>query len=360
MDLGIDFISLWAGGKVFAEGSNPYDNGKVMQVISEHVVGVNNLPGGYHNPFYLLPILALFGMMSYRTAATCWFFATMSVGIFCAESICRDRSYRFNHISGNLVSILLILLVFFPFSKHIFVGQTSIALLLGLVLASGSLRKGNYIYAGVSGSLLAVKPHLVIPLCLTLGGWAAIHNRKALCKCLVGFFLPLAILSLLTIYIRPTIISENMAGIAEHYSRLVSKQVTLGYIISDVTGWRGASSLIFGLGAVLGLILAVIPNLSLLERSIHALFIGVLVAPHGYAHDHVVLLYPFMIAVDRLLNWNYVAGILITLMLFLICAIPFSSDIFANEWISIVVPVILWAFYLYRNPFNGNLKTGNS
>lgn len=358
MDLGLDFISLWAGGKVFADGSNPYDSSKVMQVISDHVAGVNNLPGGYHNPFYLLPILAVFGMMSYRTAATCWFLSTMSIGIFCAKNICKDQAYRFKHISGNVVSILLILLVFFPFSKHIFVGQTTIISLLGLVLATGYLRKGHYIYAGMSGSLLAVKPHLVIPLCLTLGGWAAIHNRRALCKCLLGFFLPLAILSLATIYIRPTIIPENMAGMAENYSwALGLQQVTLGYIISNATGWRQAIPLIFGLGAVLGLVLAVIPNLSLLERSIHALFIGVLFAPHGFAHDHVVLLYPFMIAVDRLLNWNYIAGILTTLFLFLICAIPFSADIFANEWISIVVPILLWVFYSYRNPFIGNLKT---
>jgi hypothetical protein len=173
-----------------------------------------------------------------------------------------------------------------------------------------------------------------------------VHQRRALIKFSVGFFLPLLALSAFALILRPTLLFENMAGMAENYAWSISvRQVTLGFITAHAIGWQQAVPIFSAIGVILGFIFGAFPTTNLFKRCMHALFAGILFAPHGFSHDHVVILYPYLLTVDRILSWNKRAGAMIVAGLFLACAIPFSIDIFAFEWISIIVPMVLWISY---------------
>ncbi|MBX9655051.1 DUF2029 domain-containing protein [bacterium] len=168
-----DMAAYWVAGRAVLEYENPFDP-DVVQRIEEHE--------GLHqafviwNPPWILPIVALIGLLPFTMAAIAWCAANVAMAI--ASGLALRKKTGLSPFATVVATI-----TFVPILFCVGMSQWSI-LVLAAVLGYDSLRQDKRPFlAGVILAFAAVKPHLValvwlIPLLtgskrdrlLTLGG----------------------------------------------------------------------------------------------------------------------------------------------------------------------------------------------
>jgi hypothetical protein len=167
-----DFVVFWATGQQLVHHANPYDADAMMQI--ERSAG---LSPGYgvlfmRNPPWALPLALPLGLVGLRTGALLWSLVLLA---------CLAASVRLIWLihgrPGN--SIHWLGYSFAPALVCLFVGQTCLFSLLGLVLFL-HLHRTRPFMAGISLWLCALKPHLFLPFAVVLLAWILVSKSYTL------------------------------------------------------------------------------------------------------------------------------------------------------------------------------------
>ncbi|MDE3149429.1 MAG: DUF2029 domain-containing protein [Acidobacteriota bacterium] len=163
-----DSTQYWASGRLLLQHANPYDDEGVFRLEKEAGAPVTHAHVMFNPPTALFLALPL-GLFAPRTAIFLW--ALMIVA-------CVVTSIRILWIMHGRRTDRLHLLayVFAPVMACITIGQVPPVELLGLVLFL-KLNQTRPLLAGLSFSLLAIKPHLLLPFGLVALIWA-IKGRR--------------------------------------------------------------------------------------------------------------------------------------------------------------------------------------
>ncbi len=163
-----DFVVFWATGQQLIHHANPYDSAAMGRI--ERTAG---LPAGYgilfmRNPPWALPLVLPLGLVGLRIGALLWSLALLGCLVVSAWLIRIMHGRPRNRIHWLAVA-------FAPALICLFIGQTSLFALLGLVLFL-YLHRMQPFMAGLALWLCALKPHLFLPFGVVLVAWIIVSR----------------------------------------------------------------------------------------------------------------------------------------------------------------------------------------
>jgi hypothetical protein len=163
-----DFASYWATGQQLAHHANPYD-ASVMGDL-ERTAGYTG-QGSYYmrNPPWALPLVLPLGYVSARIAVLPWSLLMLGL-LFLSVQLLQPVL----GLSGWQLRLLGC--AFPPALQCVVVGQTSLFVLLGLVLFL-RLHRTRPVWAGAALWLCTLKPHLFLPFGLILLVWIILTRQ---------------------------------------------------------------------------------------------------------------------------------------------------------------------------------------
>lgn len=160
---GRDFVVYWATGQQLVHHANPYDGEAMMRI--EHSAGLTATTGVMlmRNPPWALPLAYFLGFVGLRTGALLWSLALLACFVVSVRLLWQMHGSPGNYLHWLGVS-------FAPAVLCLMMGQTSLILLLGLVLFL-RLNRSQPFLAGMSICICALKPHLFLPFGIVLLSW---------------------------------------------------------------------------------------------------------------------------------------------------------------------------------------------
>jgi Glycosyltransferase family 87 len=232
-----DYVVYWATGQQLAHHANPYDPDQMGQL--EHEAGLTS-PGSYYmrNPPWALPLAYPLGFIPERLGALPWSLLMLGLLAISVRMFCRT-------VGAPKGEIAMLGFCFPPALITVVAGQTSIFVLLGLVLFL-ALRDRRPYLAGSALWLCSLKPHLLLLFGLVLLAWM-IRNRNY--KIIVGFAVTLAVSCLLTEWIDPAAWRQYLqwsqhSGIQTEFIPCLA--VLLRQSISPARSWLAFAPAILG------------------------------------------------------------------------------------------------------------------
>ncbi len=164
--IGWDFLNLYTGADMALHGRPVYDLNEQIawqaNLIQPHRIASQVLPFVY--PPMILPLVIPFAMVPLRQSYYLWMAGSVVLlGLFL---LLMQRHLKL--VRHELVILSLGVLSFYPLSIHLWQGQSSLIVLLGITLGYLALRKGEDFWGGVALALGSVKPQLIVPLVLVL------------------------------------------------------------------------------------------------------------------------------------------------------------------------------------------------
>ena len=163
-----DYVVFWATGHQLIHQGNPYD-----PTAMERLERSAGLPAGYgvlymRNPPWALPLVFPLGFMNEQMGALFWSLLLLACLIIAGRLI--------REIQGNPTNrIHWIAYSFAPALICLFMGQTTLLALLGLVLFLRFHR--DYPFgAGLALWLCSLKPHLFLPFSIVLLAWILVSR----------------------------------------------------------------------------------------------------------------------------------------------------------------------------------------
>jgi hypothetical protein len=218
-----DFGHFWAAGKLTLSGQNPYN----PQAILELLYRQGRLPDNSDvvsvmlNPPWTLPIVMLLGMISYPVSRLLWLLISIMVIMVSAKILW--SIYRGSNRSQWLAWLLAF--TFTPTISTLQKGQFTPLILLGLagfLLVVDQLSRQDpqqftkwqiIIIAGISISLMAIKPQLLYLVWLALLLWCW-HQRKWMILIVGGLLLALE-MAIPSIF-NPSVVTQYFQNMAEY------------------------------------------------------------------------------------------------------------------------------------------------
>jgi hypothetical protein len=223
-----DYVVYWATGQQLAHHANPYD-AQIMGKL-EHEAGLP-VQGSYYmrNPPWSLPLTLPLGFVSVRQGALPWSLEMLA----CLALSIRFLWEYFGRPGGHLHWLGY---CFAPATLCVTMGQTTLLILLGLVLFLTLHRRRPYL-AGIALWFCTLKPHLLLPFGLVLLLWLVFSRRY---RILLGLASALAASCVATWMIDPAAWSQYLqmvrtAGIEKEVVPCLS--VALAHLISPDRLW---------------------------------------------------------------------------------------------------------------------------
>jgi hypothetical protein len=217
-----DFGHFWAAGRLNNQGQDPYDPRLILELLYQ--VGRPQETSGVVsvmlNPPWTLPIVMLFGLLSYPLSRLAWLLGNIAIVIICAEQLWRIYA-------GPKQARWLAWALAFTFTPAIAAlqkGQFTPLVLLGLV---GFLRLVDQIpgqsnqrrprwhllaLAGCMLALIAIKPQLLYLFWLALLLWSLQQRNWQI---LFSGGLVLALATALPMLFNPNVIAQYFHNMAE-------------------------------------------------------------------------------------------------------------------------------------------------
>jgi hypothetical protein len=191
-----DFASYWATGQQLAHHANPYD-ASVMGDL-ERTAGYTG-QGSYYmrNPPWVLPLVLPLGYVSARIAVLPWSLLMLGL-LFLSVQLLQPVL----GLSGWQLRLLGC--AFPPALQCVVVGQTSLFVLLGLVLFL-RLHRTRPLLAGAALWLCTLKPHLFLPFGVILLVWIIFTRRY---RILLGAAIAAVVSCLAALWIDPAGFSQ--------------------------------------------------------------------------------------------------------------------------------------------------------
>jgi hypothetical protein len=195
----VDFVSYWAAGQLLVSHANPYDAVKVFS-LEKSVGYVRTVPLIMRNPPFALPLAAPLGFMNLRVAWSVWTFL-----VLCCIAISLHILRALNGRPENRIHLLGY--AFAPAFACISDGQTAAFILLGVTIFF-SLYRTKPLIAGLSLSVCAIKPHLLLPFAIALLLWSIYQKQY---RIIYGLAIGLSTGVLSALALRPTVFSDYLA-----------------------------------------------------------------------------------------------------------------------------------------------------
>lgn len=328
-----DFAVYWATGQQLMHHGNPWDPAAMTRL--ERAAGFQSDVLYMRNPPWALPLAWPLGFFSARAAALPW--SLLLLGLL-AVSI-----HMLAWLLGGFDKITwLLAFSFTPALLCIMVGQTSLFLLLGLVLFL-RLHATRPFLAGAALWLCLLKPHLFLPFGCGLLLWIVLRRRFSI---LFGAIAATVVASLLAWIIDPAAWQQYL-----HWSRFSG--ISTEFVPCLSVEFRNhidpsASWLVF-VPSALGCLWGVVhfwrrrATWDWTREGSLLMLVSLLVAPYSWIYDQSVVLPALIVPALR----GSRARLAMLSLLFLVIELwPFLSS--SSRWTLNLWPPVAWlAWYLY-------------
>ena len=163
-----DFIVYWASGQQLTHHGNPFDPQRMSR--TEHAGGFDRSGSFYmRNPPWSLPLTLPLGFVGAQAAALPWSLLLIGLLVLSVRILWKIFGRSGTHLEW-------LGYCFPPALQCVLMGQTSLFLLLGLVLFLRWGRSRPFL-AGSALWLCTLKPHLFVPFGLLLVVWIVVGRR---------------------------------------------------------------------------------------------------------------------------------------------------------------------------------------
>jgi hypothetical protein len=160
---GRDFIAFWATGQQLVHHASPYDVNAMRRIEQSVGFDAQTEVMLMRNPPWALPLAYLLGFIGVRIGAFLWSLALLTSLIVSVRLLWKMHGSPRNHLHWLGIS-------FAPAVLCVMMGQTSLFVLLGLVLFL-RLHHSRPFLAGISLGICALKPQLFLAFGVVLLAW---------------------------------------------------------------------------------------------------------------------------------------------------------------------------------------------
>jgi hypothetical protein len=340
-----DYVVYWATGQQLVHHANPYDPVAMGEI--ERGAGFDGKRGSYYmrNPPWALPLALPLGFIGPRAAALPWSLLMLGILIFCVQTIWRMFGQPGTHLEW-------LGYCFPPALQCVIMGQTSLFLLLGLVLFL-RLHRTRPFWAGASLWLCTLKPHLLLPFAAVLLLWIVVSRSY---RVLAGAVAAIAVSCVVTLLIDPAAFAQYMqwahtSGIANEFIPCFG--VELRQLIDPRAKWLAF------VPAIPGCIWAVVyfwrrrQAWNWLENGNSLVLVSILVAPYCWIYDQSLAMPALMYGAWRTSSRTVVA--VLGLLYIWLEIQPFYTVGLHSAWYLWPAPVWL-AWYLYARTAQGKAE----
>lgn len=318
MDVFHDFQPIWAAARIAVIGGNPYDPSLIVKTLSLEGVDVTYFPGGFHHPFWLIPIIYPLGFLDLFTAKILWLLLMLA-------SLIRIRQI----LKIDLVKFILWTLLFSPMFKNILFGQFGLFMLMFFLES----RRGESWVAGVFSFLMSIKLHITWPIILIL------FYKKLSQPFLVGFIACAALMGSMALIISPNVVYHFVSEVSR-VSAISSSTLQPG-VISILIRYSDWDFVIWSLSISLGLV--AVHKVRRLDGAYDiAAQIGLAISGYVWSHDFLLLLPAFI----------YWASKQTTTYILLFVVFSFAPFLFGGvkgEFLLLWIPIFLLMKYYQSN-----------
>jgi hypothetical protein len=183
-----DFYKFYMSSKFFWSGNNVYT---LVPIEGSDIIAklAKNHHPNLNSPFHIL-IMSLFGLTDFSTALWVWSLFSLSCGLLAISLFCKTITNNSINLS-SLMTMWIMLLIYFPSWINCRLGQFSFLLLLLIVIVWRLSRRGQDYEAGmVLGLAVGLKLFFGIFIVLFI-----CYRKWRLILCAIGTFLACNILS---------------------------------------------------------------------------------------------------------------------------------------------------------------------
>lgn len=287
-----DFVIYWATGQQLAHHANPYDPDQMRQL--EHGAGFAGkayLVNYMRNPPWGLPLALPLGFAGAQTAALPWSLLMLALLIVCIRILWTMLGRPRSHL-------IWLGLCFPPALVCVMMGQTSLFLLLGLVLFL-RLHRTQPFWAGAAFALCTLKPHLFVPFGIVLLLW--IIGTRAW-RILLGTAAAIAVSSAITTIIAPHAWSQYLhwthtSGISSEFQPCLG--VALRNLINPNTAWLAFVPCVIGSAWALWYFARHRQAWEWMEHGSLLMLVSILVAPYCWLYDQSLAIPALLYAACR-------------------------------------------------------------
>ncbi len=183
-----DFYKFYMSAKLFWSGNNVYTLIPITGLDAAQIA--KNLHPNLNSPFHIL-VMSLFGLTDFQTAFWVWSLFSLCCGLLAIMLFNKTMAANNNNMS-SLITMWIILLIYYPSWINCRLGQFSFILLLLIIIVWRSFHRGQDTVAGmVLGLAVGLKLFFGIFIVLF-----ACYRQWRLVLCAIGTFLVCNILNL--------------------------------------------------------------------------------------------------------------------------------------------------------------------
>ena len=333
-----DYVEYWAAGRLNLSGSNPYAADQLLSMQRAANRRTEFLPMFY--PPWTLALAMPLALFSYPISRLLWF-------ILCNAMILIATNWTWTLLGGSTQRCWpawIIAFTFFPTIIVLRMGQIGPVLLLGVAGFLHFEHKKQYWLAGAFAALLAIKPHVVYLICISILVWSIGRRRWGI---LGGGSIVLLSATLTAMMFNSRVITQYLSATMAADSLLVFATPTFGSLLRLLLGfertWLAFVPMVLGI-IWLGLYgLRYRADWLWAERIPLLLLVSVVTAPYGWSFDKVVLIPVLLKAMIQVLATNrlrIVSGAIISYMVLNIAAFALHGRI-SDFWQFWMAPVLL-------------------
>lgn len=288
---GRDYVVYWSTGQQLVHHANPFDPVAMGRI--EREAGYDGKPGSYYmrNPPWGLPLALPLGFVGPRVGALPWSLLMLGILVYCVRTLWT----MFGRPGPELAWLGY---CFPPALQCVVMGQTSIFLLLGLVLFL-HLHRTRPFLAGAALWFCTLKPHLFLPFGLVLLLWIVVTRSY---RILAGAVTAIVASCAVTWLIDPAAFAQyahwaHTSGISAEFIPCLS--VEFRDLVNPAAKWLAFVPSV--LGGIWGLVYfwRRRHTWDWLEQGSLLMLVSILVAPYCWIYDQALALPAVMYAVWR-------------------------------------------------------------
>jgi hypothetical protein len=235
-----DFVEYWSAGKLNLEGRCPYYPYADM-IETQRLAGRvpedrglmrgdartgEDMPLIMFNPPPALTFVMPLGLMPFRIARLAWLFLHLALILWSTTALWR----LYGGPDNWRVIAWVLALTFYPTLEVLKMGQIAPLMLAGTVGYLVFIERRADFWAGASGSLLVLKPHLFYLFWPAVFLWALWYGRW---RVLLGIAVALAVTTALPLVFNPHVLSQYRE-LATNHSPIEAMTPTIGAVLRYV------------------------------------------------------------------------------------------------------------------------------
>jgi hypothetical protein len=198
-----DFIEYWSSGRINLTGGNPYDPIQ-MYTIEQSAGWTENEALMMLNPPWTILFAMFLGIFSYPVSRFLCFIVQLIIICMCTTVLWRIYSGEKRNEWISWIAALS----FAPVLHALKSGQATVLILLGCVGFLYYLNKKSDFWAGISVSLVMIKPQLLYLFIIAILLWSLTRHRY---KIIIGICAGLIVSLMISMLFNPHVISQYLA-----------------------------------------------------------------------------------------------------------------------------------------------------